>query len=239
MTQNQKIAAILVGGKGTRLQPILPHIPKPLAPINGEPFLKLIISQIANTSITQIILLTGHLHQQIQDYCEDGKKFGVKIMYSHENQPLGTGGALANAAGILGQFSEFILLNGDTYLETSLNNLIDYPLSKETMGVIGTMMINDSSRYGSVQINSQTNNIESLAEKSSHKSGIVNAGIYKLSSAILKEIPQGKFCSLETEVFPTLIKNGMILKGLDLLGKFYDIGTPASYEEFQILNEVK
>lgn len=225
------VAAILVGGKGTRLQSVISDVPKPLAPIAGEPFLFHLIRLLISTGIQEIILLTGYMHEKIHAACGDGQKFGISIRYSHETEPLGTGGAIQNAKSLLENYEQFILLNGDTYYDAAISQLIQHPLQTE-MGLIGVTQIHDASRYGSLQINPQTHRIENFLEKQHSTTQFVNAGIYKLSSRILQKIPEKKFVSLEQTVFPALIQQQEILTAVILNGNFHDIGLPESYAAF-------
>src|SRR5262249_48269949 len=109
------IAAILVGGKGTRLRPLISNLPKPLAQVNGECFLYLLLREIKNAGINRVLLLTGYMHDEILAACGDGRNFGLEIDYSQEFQPLGTAGALKNAQHLLPDTEHFLLLNGDSY----------------------------------------------------------------------------------------------------------------------------
>src|SRR3989344_9142075 len=106
-------ALILVGGLGTRLQPVVRDVPKPMADVNGRPFLEYVINHLKKFGVKEIILATGHMHEKIESYFGDGSKFGVKIKYSVETQPLGTGGAVRLARLLIGE--RFLLVNGDTW----------------------------------------------------------------------------------------------------------------------------
>lgn len=231
-TQKTDTAVILVGGKGTRLQSVVADVPKPLANIAGKPFLFLLLQTLAAQGIKKVILLTGYMHEKIVAACQDGSAFGLQIIYSQENQALGTAGALCNAETILNTLDEFILLNGDTFLECSIEPLLCQRLTDQTQGIICVCQPDEIERFGSVVLGPQ-NQIEAFREKHSQSTGYVNAGIYKLSHDILKLIPKNQFCSLETDIFPQLVSK-KALSGLILNGLFYDIGTPESYKAFNI-----
>lgn len=108
-------AVILAGGKGTRLRPLTYEIPKVMIDINGRPFLQYVLELLHKKGISNIVLLVSYLGEQIEKYFGDGKKFGLDITYSYEDPPLGTGGALKKAERLL--LPEFLLVNGDTYLD--------------------------------------------------------------------------------------------------------------------------
>lgn len=227
------VVAILAGGLGTRLRPVISDVPKPLAPVNGKPFLFILLNKLASLGVSQVVMLTGYMHDKIVEACSDGADFGLRIRYSKEESPLGTAGALANAAPLFENESEIVLMNGDTYLDAELKDFITQPLRPDLMGRIGILACEDSARYGSVKLNKQ-HIIEAFNEKQAQSTGLINAGIYKLSTRIFDHIPTGVTVSLERDTFPKIIrecgKNG--LEGLELHGKLTDIGTPESYHAF-------
>lgn len=116
---------ILAGGRGTRLGELTKDTPKPMIEINGKPFLEYQINYLKQHKLTDIVLCVGYLHEQIIDYFGDGSKFGVKIQYSIEETPLGTGGAIKNAETLLEQDNEFVVINGDTFLELNYSQFLE------------------------------------------------------------------------------------------------------------------
>lgn len=229
-SSQSRVAAILVGGKGTRLRSVITDLPKPLAPIAGEPFLYIILRYLAAQGVKKVVLLTGYQHEKIVSACGDGSQFNLEIVYSREMEPLGTAGAIRNARFFLQDYADFLLLNGDTYRECSLRKFLVFPLETRWMGLVGaTYSSEDTARFGSLQIHPHTWQIEAFLEKDTASTGLINAGIYRLSTAILDKIPEQKFCSLEREIFPQLIQQTPGLRAFCLPGKFFDIGTPESY----------
>src|SRR6202050_947878 len=116
-------AVLLVGGMGTRLRSVLPSTPKPLARVGDMPFLELLVLQLRSQGIRRIVMCTGHLASQIEEEFGDGQKWGVAIDYSQESQPLGTAGAVKLAEGHLKQASDFLVMNGDSFLELDLRQI--------------------------------------------------------------------------------------------------------------------
>lgn len=232
MYKSGQIAAILVGGKGTRLRSLISDVPKPLAPVGGEPFLFLILRQLASVGIKRVVLLTGYLHEKVVAACQDGQQFGLEILYSQEHEPLGTAGAILQARPFLEDYPDFILMNGDTILDCSLDAFLRFPMVPNWMGLIGAMQPKETARFGSLDLDPETQTINAFREKDQHSTGIVNAGIYRLSKSIFDMIPAGQFCSLETDIFPSIIKNKMGLRAFLLNGEFVDIGVPESYLAF-------
>ena len=232
-------AAILVGGKGTRLQSLVSDVPKPLADIAGEPFLFIILRALRQAGISRVVLLTGFMHTKVVRACGDGKKFDLEISYSQEQEALGTAGALKHAEAQLAGCEDFLLLNGDTYLDCSLDELINYPLNQNTVGALGVSEPDDSKRYGSIVLQANSNKIKSFREKDETAASLVSAGIYKLSAKILQFIPKDQNCSIETDTFPRLLQNNFELHAVKLSGEFCDIGIPESYAGFNLNHMLK
>lgn len=229
MDKSKKIAAILVGGKGTRLQPLISHVPKPLAPIGDEPFLFLLIRDLVSVGYKEIILLTGYRHEIIVSTCEK-VDLGATLYFSQELIPLGTAGALKQAEKFLAPYDEFLLINGDTYLDDFTT--IATKSLEGAIGLIGVIKPEMNDRYGSIVFNDETKIISSFQEKIKNELAYVNAGIYKFSSEIFSHISSEVFYSLEVELLPHLISLGFCIKAAPLHGNFYDIGLPESYLNF-------
>lgn len=225
--------AILVGGFGTRLRSVINDRPKPLAEIGGKPFLHWILEQAANAGVREVILLTGYGHTQIKTSCGDGQQFGLHIHYSEEHDPRGTAGALAQGHEILSQYSEFLLMNGDTYCPTAINSfLMAGKIAPSYLGKIGVIEVNDAARYGSINFD-QHNLIKSFTEKAQTGSAWINAGIYQFSQKILDYIPQEQNYSLERELLPDMLAAGKQFQALKIKGEMIDIGLPESYHTLQ------
>jgi len=232
------IVAILAGGLGTRIQSVLSHLPKALAPINGKPFLFLQLEKLQLLGVKKVVLLTGYKHEEIVEACGDGSKWDLKIIYSREDSPLGTAGAVKNAEAILSNFENFILLNGDTFYDFSLYNFLEAPLDTAVLGLIG--VVADSSKNlgekhfaqaGSIDLD-KNHFVTAFAEKPTVAHKFLNAGIYKFSKQLLNYIPDNVVCSLEEEIFPQLIDKNILLQGYIFSNNFYDIGTPEKYKTF-------
>lgn len=215
-------AIILAGGKGTRLREVVSDRPKPLAAINGQPFLRLLLDSLANSPITRVVLAVGYLHEQIIDHFEENPPL-IQVSYSIESKPLGTGGAVKHAAKKI-HGTECLIFNGDSFSDVDIAHFLQsFPNSP---AVIAYKKIVDARRYGSLTIdNSQT--ITSFAEKS-NASPNISLGIYRMQLEPIVSFPKDSF-SLETDIFPTL--KGC--KGVECTGKFIDIGTPQSYQKAQ------
>jgi NDP-sugar pyrophosphorylase family protein len=201
-------------------------LPKALASVGDKPFLELLVRQLGSQELRRLIMCTGYLAEQIQEVLRDGSNFGATIEYSREMVPLGTAGALKLAQPYLQNEPEFLVVNGDTFLEIDFNEFI---LSHREHGGLATMAVvpaENSSRYGTVHVGPNGRILGFLEKTSQNAPGIINAGVYAFSNAALALIPQGP-ASLERDVFPLLMERGFY--AIEQRGMFIDIGTPDDY----------
>jgi NDP-sugar pyrophosphorylase family protein len=227
-------AVLLVGGMGTRLQPVLPSTPKPLARVGNMPFLELLVLQLRSQGIHRVVMCTGHLADQIEDEFGDGQKWDVAIEYSVETRPLGTAGAVKLAGGHLERTSDFLVMNGDSFLEVDFAELMRFHRAHGGLITIAVRRVSDATRYGSVQLGAQ-NRVVGFREKSSDSApGLINGGVYVFNQVILESIPQGP-ASLERDIFPSSLESGVY--AFEQHGMFIDIGTPEDYARAQALAE--
>jgi NDP-sugar pyrophosphorylase family protein len=231
-TEENIPALLLVGGIGTRLQAVLPATPKPLAPVGDAPFLQLLVRQLRSQGIRRLVMCTGHLADQVEREFSDGHKWDVAIAYSKESRPLGTAGALKFAESYLTQASDFLVMNGDSFLELDFRELIRFHQEHGGLISMAVRRVPDATRYGTVQLDT-FNRVVGFREKTgSPFPGIVNGGVYVFKRTILQHIPDGP-ASLEKDLFPRLLEHGVY--GLEQQGMFIDIGTPEDYARAQTL----
>ncbi len=222
---------ILAGGKGTRLRPLTYQIPKPMVTVHGKPFLHHQLELIKSFSINKVLLLVGYLGDQIEDYFGDGSKLGLEIIYSFEENPLGTGGALKNAEDKL--LDEFLLLNGDTFLPINYNELIK---CYKRFDKIGTIAVYDNSEKvvpSNIAVGI-SNKIINYNKRTSEGMTHVDSGAMIFKKDILKLIPEARTCSLEEEVFCKLIKRSELVAFISKQ-RFYDMG---SFKELEMIKGV-
>jgi D-glycero-alpha-D-manno-heptose 1-phosphate guanylyltransferase len=221
-------AVLLVGGLGTRLRSVVPSTPKALASIGERPFLELLVRQLSAQGIRHLVLCTGYLAEQIEEVLEDGREFGVTIEYSKEETPLGTGGALKLAQRYVQDDSDFLVLNGDSFLEADFGALMSFHKRHQGVATIAVVSAENAGRYGTVCFGAD-NRVQEFREKTgSNDPGIINAGVYVLSGSLLDKIPSGSV-SLERDVFPGLLQHGVY--AFEQRGIFIDIGTPDDYKK--------
>ncbi len=221
---------MLVGGMGTRLRSVVPSSPKPLAMVGGRPFLELLVRQLRHQGIRRLVMCTGHLADQIESEFGDGHDLDVEIVYSKEPHPLGTGGALKFARGYLQNRDDFLVMNGDSFLEIDFHQLIRFHRQHGGLVSMAVTRVQNAHRYGTVQVDAASR-VTGFAEKTgSHAPGQVNAGVYVFSRAVLDLIPEGA-ASLERDVFPRVLDLGIY--AAEQQGMFIDIGTPEDYARAQ------
>lgn len=226
-------ALILAGGAGTRLRSVLgDNLNKPMAPIAGKPFLDYLIVRLQRQGIEDIILCVGYKADLIQSYFGDGARWGVHLSYSREADFLGTGGALKLAESLIHD-DTFFVLNGDSFFDVDLAALARFHRGAGAQTTLALARVENAARYGAVRLDEATGRIVEFAEKDqTPRAGLINGGVYLLTRAALDQTPAGQACSLEREVFPTLLAAGA-LYGQPFPGFFIDIGVPADYARLQ------
>jgi NDP-sugar pyrophosphorylase family protein len=226
--------ALLVGGLGTRLQSVLPATAKPMARVGEAPFLELLVRQLRSQGIRRLVMCTGHLAEQVESEFGDGSKLDVSIAYSKEPQPLGTAGALKFAARHLENSSDFLVMNGDSFLELDIRKLLEFHRGRGGLVTMALCKVSDAARYGSVETDSQ-DRVTGFREKTGVSApGVINGGVYVFKQEVLNSIPDGSV-SLEREIFPKLLARGIY--ALEQPGMFIDIGTPEDYARAQNLSQ--
>lgn len=215
---------ILAGGKGLRLRKVVKDVPKPLAAIAGKPFLEYLILQLIKFGFRDIVFSVGYQKEAIKEYFGNGKKWRVSISYAEEKKPLGTGGAIKKAARLIDD-KEFLVLNGDSFLDLDFNRLIEFHRRHKTIATLGLVRVDNLSRYGKVELN-RKNRVIKFSEKKSTGKGIINGGVCVLNRKALVGIPTGKV-SFEKDILPGIIRQGVY--GFVSNGFFVDIGVPEDY----------
>ena len=218
-------AAILAGGLGTRLRASVADRPKVLASVRGRPFLSFLLDQLTAAGLRRIVLCTGYMGDLVR--AEYGETYAdAELVYSREDVPLGTGGALRLALPLLGT-GDVLVLNGDSYCDADLADFRRWQQERSAESALVLTRVADTSRYGRVEVEPD-GMLKSFREKGGAAgAGWINAGIYLLGQDLFRSIPVGRAVSLEKDVLPGRI--GAALYGYRTDGRFLDIGTPRSY----------
>ena len=219
-------AVILAGGLGTRLWPVTKEIPKPMVPVAGVPYLEHQLRLLRDQSITDIVLLTGYLGDQIEEHFGTGRSMGLRVRYSREESPLGTGGALREAADLLAD--KFLVIYGDSYLPIQYRTALDALGNSRARGllVVYDNRLGDTSVNNNVALDDDRSVIR-YAKDATDRSRLdyVEAGVSAFRRSVLDLIPGVGKVSLEEEVFPEMIAWRELI-ALPTNQRFYDIGTP-------------
>jgi mannose-1-phosphate guanylyltransferase len=222
-------AIVLVGGEGTRLRPLTESVPKPALTLVDRPFLAYMIEWLAGHGVEDVVLACGFLPDVLREALGDGERAGARIRYVAEPRPLGTGGAIRYAADQLGEElgERFLALNGDVLTDLDLTELLRAHESRQARTTIALHPVQDAAAYGLVRLG-EGGAVLAFEEKTGRREpGQVNAGMYVLERSVLDLIPAGETVSIEHDVFPRLVGDG--LHGLPLDGYWMDIGTPDRY----------
>ena len=226
-------AILLCGGMGTRLRSVVSDRPKPMADICGKPFLQYLLEMLRDKGITEVIFALGYMGEMIEEYFQDGSAFGLKIAYSYEEEPLGTGGAIRNALPKILE-EEVLVLNADTYFPMDYQGLLRFHQENDGDFSLATRAVPDISRYGAVRRDAAGRILawnEKLEDGGQPLAGEINGGIYVMKKSLIAEIPEGKQ-SLEQDCIPKWISEGKRIFGLPFDGYFMDIGIPKDYQQF-------
>jgi NDP-sugar pyrophosphorylase family protein len=220
-------AVILAGGFGRRIQHLLPDLPKPMAPVNGRPFLEWVVRYLAAQKIRRVILSTGHLAETIDKYFQLQPVAGVKVSCVPESKPLGTAGGFLNAIhGAAEEPAAWLVLNGDSLAPAPLAQMFQSLDNSDRDGAILGVRVADASRFGTI-LQNPAGELTGFNEKKPG-GGIINAGVYFFRPSAVEKFPQKTPLSFETEVFPALVAEKIRLKVCVTDAPFLDIGTPES-----------
>jgi len=224
-------AMILAGGLGTRLRAAYEAGPKSMAPVGGRPFLDYLLTWLRSEGVEEVILCVGYKRASIQRYVGRGRKWGLRVTYSIEHELLGTGGAVKKAEGLISG-ERLLVINGDTLVEVSLRELVNFHRSRKAWATLAVVKVADDRRYGSLRMD-RGGRITAFLEKRERGTGKngedgrrpINGGVYVFEKKLLSRIHPRWPISLENEVFPRLAA-GRRTYGFVTDTYFVDIGIP-------------
>lgn len=219
-------AVVFAGGKGTTLRPLTYEVPKSLLPIQGKPLLFYIIQALKKAGIKRIILCIGYLGEKIAEYFGDGSRFGVEIVYSKEDKPLQTGGALLQAKQyITGQ--TFLVMNGDIITNFAISDLIRFHQEQNPVLSMALTMVKEPAAFGQLTIHGSK--LKKFMQHQGAKTPLVNAGIYVCSDKIFDYFPKGKKLFQFEDCIDTVIEQGKA-DGFLFQAQWFDVGSAKLYE---------
>lgn len=227
-------AVLLVGGQGTRLRPLTINTPKPMLPVAGVTCTEHQIARAREAGVTRVILGTSYKAEVFQQAFGDGSRLGVELVYVVEEQPLGTGGAIRNAAPYLnsGPDDPVLIFNGDVLSGLDINRLVQRWRDAQADVALYLTRVQDPRSYGLVPTN-EVGRVIAFLEKPATPEEIVtdqiNAGCYVFKRSLIDSIPQGRAVSVERETFPQLLESDHYIIGVADPGYWLDLGTPLSF----------
>lgn len=223
-------AIILVGGQGTRLRPLTDRVPKNVVPLCNVPFLAYPLDRLKRAGVREVVFSVGYKPEVIRGIFRDGRKWGVRIRYAVETEPLGTAGAVKNAERFVKGHPCYVL-NGDILTDVDLRALRSFHLKSRAIASLSLVRVPDPSAYGLV-VCDRRGRVEKFLEKPSQEERVadtINAGIYLFEPEVFDAIPAGTAYSTERALFPGLLEAGKTLAGFVWDGYWQDIGTPPKY----------
>lgn len=230
-------ALILCGGLGTRFRPVRDDIPKILAPIGGRPFFDILVEQLGAQGIRHFVFATGHLHQQVADYCHgyfcQGDRAGWHGVVSQETSALGTAGAIRQAADVL-EGDRFFVLNGDSSVALDLAGQLALHLRAQPLMTLLLSSATQGQDYGNVEIDKESYITRFTEKPENPQDALINAGVYCVERRLLEQIPAGENLSLEKDLIPQLVARRQVV-GHVVSAPVRDIGTP---ERYQAINKI-
>jgi D-glycero-alpha-D-manno-heptose 1-phosphate guanylyltransferase len=221
-------AVILAGGQGTRLRSVVDDVPKSLVPIRGRPFLAFLLEFLEQCGVRKVVIAVGYRREQIM--AAFGTQFGsIAIQYAVESEPLGTGGALRNALGLVDRFPVFAL-NGDTYAEIDLQGMLRAHAAAGAQLTMAVRRTFDPGRYGHVSV--EDGYVTGFAAQGTSLAALINSGFYLFADNLLDDPALPKSFSFETNFLEQRIGDIRPL-AFETEGYFIDIGVPADYRRAQ------
>jgi mannose-1-phosphate guanylyltransferase len=221
-------ALILAGGQGTRLRPLTSDVPKPVVPLVDRPFIAFMLDWLRGHGVDDVVMSLGNLADGVRAVLGDEQP-GLKLSYTEEPRPLGTGGALKFAEDMLDD--RFLMLNGDVLTDIDVSAQIKAHEASGARATLALYPVEDPSAYGLVRLNDD-DSVREFVEKPAPDqidTNNISAGVYVLEKPVLDLLVKGEPASIERDVFPQLVGNG--LYGHVAHGYWKDIGTPERYLE--------
>lgn len=226
----QKLTAvILVGGPGTRLRPLTNDRPKSVLPVLNRPFLEHFIAYLKHYGVENIILTLSYMPDVIREYVGDGSRYGVRLTYCLEDEPLGTAGAVRNAEEFLD--GTFFVLNGDVFSDMNLSDMLAFHRERKAQATISLSWVDDPSAFGVVETDKESR-VRQFIEKPPRDEATtnwINAGTYILEPEVLDYIPSNTHYMFEKGLYPDLLNRGIPVYGYPCRGYWLDMGTPEKY----------
>ena len=239
MTLQVRQAVIMVGGKGTRLRPLTNNCPKPILPILDKPCTEYFIDSLSEAGMEEVIMACGYRSQQVRDALGDGSKQGIKVTYSYEDHPLGTGGALKLIQDKLDDV--FIAINGDNFMDIDFRQMVKEHFASKAAVTISLSTTDNPCEVGIVRLD-ETGKVLEFKEKPKPEevfSNILNTGVYVVNRDVLDFAPEDTMYDFSKELIPLLMEKGYRIQGYKDPGHWMDIGRPKDFLGANLLTAEK
>lgn len=223
-------ALILAGGLGTRLRPLTNTRPKHLLPIANRPHIEHVFDLLQRHGVDEVVLLTSYLAEAFETTVSQAASRGLTVRVTHEEEPLGTAGALRNAEEFASD-GTFLVFNGDVLMDIDLGEVLEFHRDRGAEATIVLTPVDDPSEYGVVPTE-PGGRVLGFIEKPPRDeapTNLINAGIYVLEPSVLERIPRGEVWSAERQLFPGLVEEGARLFAVGAESYWMDIGTPEKF----------
>jgi len=225
-------ALILTGGFGTRLRPLTHTRPKHLLPIANRPHVEHVFDLLVRQGVSDVVLLTSYLAKAFEPAIERGGQMGLHVEVTHEEEPLGTAGAIKNAQSLVGE-EALLVFNGDILTDVDLSKVVEWHRRRAAEATILLTPVEDPSAFGVVPTEPD-GRVLGFIEKppaGTAPTNLINAGVYVFEPSILDRIPADEVWSAEHQLFPQLVEEGAALYALGGDAYWMDIGTPQKFLE--------
>ena len=220
------MGVVLAGGEGKRLKPLTQTRPKPLLPVAGRPCIDYVLRSMTSAGVSRILIATAYLSDYVIKQIGDGLEYDASLVYSFEDTPAGTAGAVKRVAEFID--GTFVVAMGDVLADVDLRALVEFHRKKGAVATIALTEVEDPTEYGIVGLDA-SGRIGRFQEKPRREeafSNLVNAGIYVLEREVLDIIPGKERFDFAKQVFPALLEKGRPVYGQRLQGLWVDIGRP-------------
>jgi len=227
-------AVVLVGGEGTRLQPLTFTTPKQMLPVAEETVIERVLRHLASHGVTEAVLSLGYQPDAFLTAFPDDRAAGVALSYAIDPEPLDTAGAVGFAARSADVDDTFVVVNGDVLTDQDLTALVEFHRSRGAAGTIALTRVENPSAFGVVVVDEQ-GRVDAFVEKpplGTAPSNMINAGAYVLDASVIDRIPEGR-SSIERQVFPAMVADGCLYADASP-AYWIDVGTPATYLKAQL-----
>ena len=219
-------AVVMVGGKGTRLLPLTETRPKIILPVADRPCLWYLLRSLARAGIEEVILACGYKSEQMRDAIGDGSDLGISIVYSYEDEPLGTGGAMKLVEDRLDDV--FVAANGDVFASIDVGAEIEEHIRTDASVTIALTPVENPCEFGIARVQDD-GRITEFKEKPKPEevfSNLINAGVYVINRSVLGYVPEATFYDFSKDLVPRLMADGHRIQGFEVDGIWMDVGRP-------------